>query len=40
MPPENPAIVAASEDLHAWEAGGADSAEALSAWVSARLKAH
>jgi thimet oligopeptidase len=31
---------AATEELHAWEAGGADSAEALSAWVSARLKAH
>jgi thimet oligopeptidase len=30
----------ATEDLHAWEAGGADSAEALSAWVGARLKAH
>jgi thimet oligopeptidase len=40
MPPENPAIVAALQDLHAWEAGGADSAEALSAWVGARLKAH
>ena len=32
--------VAAAEDLHAWEAGGAVSAEALSAWVSARLAAH
>ena len=31
---------AATEELHAWEAGGADSAEALSAWVGARLKAH
>jgi thimet oligopeptidase len=40
MPPENPAVVAASQELHAWEAGGADSAEALSAWVDARLKAH
>ncbi|MGD0681220.1 MAG: M3 family metallopeptidase [Terracidiphilus sp.] len=40
MSPENPAVVAASEDLHAWEAGGADSAESLSAWVGARLKAH
>jgi thimet oligopeptidase len=30
----------ATEELHAWEAGGADSAEALSAWVDARLKAH
>jgi hypothetical protein len=40
MPAENPAAVAATEDLHAWEAGGAASAEALSAWVGARLKAH
>ncbi|MGA3011239.1 MAG: M3 family metallopeptidase [Terracidiphilus sp.] len=40
MPVENPAAVARTEDLHAWEAGGADSAEALSAWVSARLAAH
>jgi thimet oligopeptidase len=31
---------AATEDLHAWEAAGADSAEALSAWVGARLAAH
>ncbi len=27
-------------DIHAWEAGGAKSAEALSAWVSAKLAAH
>jgi thimet oligopeptidase len=40
MQPETPAVVAASKNLHAWEAGGADSAEALSAWVGARLKAH
>jgi thimet oligopeptidase len=40
MPTENHAAVAASEDLHVWEAGGAASAEALSAWVSARLMAH
>lgn len=26
--------------LHAWEAGGSESAEALSAWVGARLAAH
>ena len=26
--------------LHAWEAGGAASAEALTDWVSARLAAH
>jgi thimet oligopeptidase len=40
MPPENTTVFAASQELHAWEAGGADSAEALSAWVDARLKAH
>ena len=31
---------AASQDIHAWEAGGARSAEALTAWVGARLAAH
>jgi thimet oligopeptidase len=31
---------AADETIHAWEAGGAVSAEALTAWVSARLAAH
>ena len=40
MPAESPALDAATEDLHAWEAGGATSAEALSAWVGARLAAH
>jgi len=40
MQSENNVRVAASQDLHAWEAGGADSAEALAAWVGARLKAH
>jgi thimet oligopeptidase len=40
MPAQNPATVAAPEDLHAWEAGGAASAEALTAWVSARIEAH
>jgi len=40
MSTENPAAVAPTEDLHAWEAGGADSAEALSTWVGAHLKAH
>ena len=29
-----------TEDSHVWEAGGAASASALSAWVSARLAAH
>ena len=28
------------EDIHVWEAGGAGSAEALSAWVASRLAAH
>jgi thimet oligopeptidase len=40
MSVENPAAVAANEDLHAWEAGGAASPEALTAWVGARLAAH
>ena len=31
---------AASQNIHVWEAGGAVSAEALTAWVSARLAAH
>jgi thimet oligopeptidase len=31
---------AAEQTIHAWEAGGAESAEALTAWVSARLAAH
>ena len=31
---------AASQDIHVWEAGGARSAEALTAWVRARLAAH
>jgi thimet oligopeptidase len=35
---EPPAAVA--EDLHAWEAGGASSGEALTAWVGAHLAAH
>jgi len=39
MPAQNPAATV-TPDLHAWEAGGAASAEALSAWVSARLAAH
>jgi thimet oligopeptidase len=40
MQPKKSALVSASQDLHAWEAGGAASAEALTAWVSARLAAH
>jgi thimet oligopeptidase len=37
---ETAATVTTTEDLHAWEAGGAASAEALAAWVGARLAAH
>ncbi|MGD0739339.1 MAG: M3 family metallopeptidase [Terracidiphilus sp.] len=35
-----PTSAIATQDLHVWEAGGATSAEALTAWVSARLAAH
>ena len=38
MPSQN--LAALTNVIHAWEAGGAASAEALSAWVSARLAAH
>jgi thimet oligopeptidase len=40
MPDLNSAAAAANEELHAWEAGGAASAQALSAWIGARLEAH
>jgi thimet oligopeptidase len=40
MPAQEPAAVAATEVLHAWDAGGAQSAEALASWVGARLAAH
>ncbi len=40
MPAETPATAIPTDAIHAWEAGGAASAEALSAWVSARLAAH
>jgi len=40
MPAQNPDVLAPTADLHAWEAGGAESAQALSAWVSDRLAAH
>ena len=40
MPTQNLAVPAATDSLHAWDAGGAASAEALSAWVGARLAAH
>ena len=35
-----PAAAAVTKDLHVWEAGGANSAPALVAWVGARLAAH
>ncbi len=38
MPTEN--LAAQASSLHAWEAGGAASADALSGWVCARLVAH
>src|ERR1700739_306690 len=34
------AAVCVCSELHAWEAGGAQSAEALSKWVTARLASH
>jgi thimet oligopeptidase len=40
MQDQNPAALVPTVDLHAWETGGAESAQALSAWVSARLAAH
>jgi Zn-dependent oligopeptidase len=39
MPVESPSA-AANNDLHVWESGGAASADALAAWVGARLTAH
>ena len=39
MPTETTSV-GSTQDLHVWEAGGAASAEALTAWVSARLAAH
>ena len=40
MATETPARAAQEQNLHAWEAGGAASAESLTAWVTARLEAH
>src|ERR1700739_3561222 len=40
MPVENVAATETTKDVHAWEAGGATSPEALAAWVGARLGAH
>src|ERR1700689_1123038 len=40
MATETQAGATENKNLHAWEAGAAASAEALTAWVSARLNAH
>ncbi len=40
MSAETLAAAAVTPDLHVWAEGGAQSADALSAWVSARLAAH
>ncbi|HWG20352.1 MAG TPA: M3 family metallopeptidase [Terracidiphilus sp.] len=40
MPVDPMAVVHVCGDLHAWEAGGAKSPEALSAWVTARIHTH
>jgi thimet oligopeptidase len=40
MQPQTSADAAQIDAVHAWEVGGAVSAQALSAWVSARLAAH
>jgi len=42
MSAETPVSIALTpiDSLHAWDSGGASSAEALSAWVGARLAAH
>jgi thimet oligopeptidase len=40
MSPQSPANADQIDAIHAWEAGGATSAEALSTWVTARLAAH
>ncbi len=40
MPQDPLAAVTVCDQIHIWEAGGAQSAEKLTAWVSARLAAH
>jgi thimet oligopeptidase len=40
MPAEIIPAAQITNDIHAWEAGGATSPDALSAWVGARLAAH
>jgi thimet oligopeptidase len=40
MPADTVAALLVTEEIHAWDAGGAESAETLDKWVSARLAAH
>ncbi|WP_058189733.1 M3 family metallopeptidase [Terracidiphilus gabretensis] len=40
MPADTVAALLVTEEIHAWDEGGAESAEALDKWVSARLAAH
>ena len=40
MPAQTVPAAQVTNEVHAWEAGGAASPEALTAWVSARLAAH
>ncbi|MGH9605276.1 MAG: M3 family metallopeptidase [Terracidiphilus sp.] len=40
MPTEALSAAAVTEDLHVWESGGAQSPQALTAWVRTRLAAH
>lgn len=40
MPVDTVAATQVTNDIHAWESGGATSPDALSAWVGARLAAH
>jgi len=40
MPAETVAATQVSKEVHSWEAGGATSPEALTAWVGARLAGH
>jgi thimet oligopeptidase len=40
MPADTVAALLVTDEIHAWDAGGAESAETLDKWVSARLAAH
>ena len=40
MAADSPSATQVTKDVHVWEAGGATSPDALSAWVGARLAAH